>query len=151
MRVRHTVRVLLLDERDRLLLFRSARRAWWQPPGGGIDDGEDVRAAAVREIAEETGLRRLELGAEVWHRRIEYEWKGTVDQRERWLMARAAHFTPDTSGLSARETADLAEWRWWSLAELEATTERLVPSDLAARLRVLLEDGPPEAPIRLGS
>src|SRR4051794_8736092 len=62
-RVRHVVRVLLLDEQDRLLLFRSGRRAWWQPPGGGIERREDVRAAAAREILEETGLAQLDLGA----------------------------------------------------------------------------------------
>lgn len=142
-RVRHAVRVLLLDEDDRLLLFRSARRAWWQPPGGAIEDGEDVRAAAAREIAEETGLCDLDLGAEVWRRRFCYAWQGVeVDQRERWLLARTARFTPDTSGLSAPEAADLAEWRWWTLDELSATSERLVPDDLADRIRRLLDGGP---------
>jgi hypothetical protein len=64
-------------------------------------------------------------------------------------MARVAGFDPDTTGLSAGETADLAEWRWWTLAELEATPERLVPPDLPARLRDLLDDGPPPQPLRL--
>jgi len=146
--VRHVVRVLLLDERDRVLLFRSERREWWQPPGGAIKKREDVRAAALREIAEETGLHAFELGAEVWSRTSAYSWKGVdIDQRERWFVARVASFEPDVSGLSEHETADLAEWRWWTPAELAGTTARLVPGDLAVRLRDLLEQGPPIEPI----
>ena len=37
--------------------------------------------------------------------------------------------------------------RWWTLDELEATSERLAPRCLATQLRELLEHGPPPAPI----
>jgi putative (di)nucleoside polyphosphate hydrolase len=30
----------------------------WQMPQGGIDDGEDEKAAALRELGEETGIGR---------------------------------------------------------------------------------------------
>jgi 8-oxo-dGTP pyrophosphatase MutT (NUDIX family) len=150
-RVRNAVRVLLLDEQDRLLLFRSARRGWWQPPGGGVGEREDVRAAAAREILEETGLREFELGAEVWRRRHSFTWRDVhYDQRERWFVARVPAFEPDLGGLSDDERDDLAEWRWWALDELAATKDTLVPSTLAARLRELLEHGPPEAPFDVG-
>ena len=45
---------------DRILLTRLAERVTkhelWTLPGGGVDHGEDPRAAVVREIYEETGL-----------------------------------------------------------------------------------------------
>ena len=42
---------------------------WWQMPQGGIDDGEDPRAAALRELEEETGMRSAAVIAESadWH------------------------------------------------------------------------------------
>ncbi|MFC4944679.1 NUDIX hydrolase [Pseudonocardia sp. GCM10023141] len=44
-----------------LLVVRLARMRLWTLPGGGLDHGERPEAAAVREVAEETGYR-VELG-----------------------------------------------------------------------------------------
>ena len=40
-----------------LVLLRSpAKHGYWNPAAGGIEDGESPRAAALRELDEETGL-----------------------------------------------------------------------------------------------
>lgn len=153
--VRHAVRVLLLDERDSLLLFRAEDPetgvAFWFPAGGGLEDGEDVAAAAQRELAEETGLADLRLGPEVWRRRHVFTWRGVeLDQRERWFLARTPTFVPDRQKMTETEKLDLKECRWWTVAELEATNELLTPRDLAGRLKSLLTDGPPRRPIEVG-
>lgn len=48
------------DQHDRVLLVRASAQSntpgLWLVPGGGIEHGEHPAAAAVREIAEETGL-----------------------------------------------------------------------------------------------
>lgn len=50
-------RVLAFDARGRLLLVRhSYGSSSWMLPGGGIARREDPLAAALRELAEETGL-----------------------------------------------------------------------------------------------
>ena len=154
-RLRHSVRVVLLDEDDRLLLFAGEQpdtgARFWFPPGGGLEEGEDVSAAAARELAEEAGIVGVALGPEVWRRRHVFPWRGVEwDQRERWLLARVRHFEPAGQAMSAEEKADLKAWQWWTVDELEAADDDLVPRDLAARLRELLANGPPSAPIDVG-
>ncbi len=52
--------VVVFDARGRLLLVRrgptATRSGRWAIPAGFVDYGEDVRAAAARELEEETGL-----------------------------------------------------------------------------------------------
>jgi 8-oxo-dGTP pyrophosphatase MutT (NUDIX family) len=153
--IRHAVRVLLIDEQMRVLLLRGERPenglAFWFPAGGRLEDGEDARAAAVREVAEETGLADVPLGPEIWRRRHLFTWRGEEwDQRERWFIARVPHFEPDTSGMTEVEKAEISACRWWTLDEMDATTDELVPGDLGDRLRALLTDGPPSSPVDIG-
>lgn len=53
--------VLIRDEEGRVLLVKrgptSSRAGFWAVPAGFVDYGEDIRAAAERELFEETGLR----------------------------------------------------------------------------------------------
>jgi 8-oxo-dGTP pyrophosphatase MutT (NUDIX family) len=144
--VRHAVRVLLIDEDERVLLVRSVDPAtglaFWFPPGGGLEGDEDAREAAVREVFEETGLADLVLGPEVWQRRHAFTWRGVCyDQSERWFVARVRSFVPGREQLTEEEAEDITEARWWTVGELAATADRLVPDDLAPRLTDLL-DGP---------
>nr|WP_237565324.1 DUF4031 domain-containing protein [Ornithinimicrobium cavernae] len=48
--------VLVADPADWMVLVQSVGRDGWAPPGGKRDEGETPRLAAVREVAEETGL-----------------------------------------------------------------------------------------------
>jgi mutator protein MutT len=53
------VGVILLDEDDRLLLIQRAHppgAGKWSVPGGKVELGESLEAAALRELREETGL-----------------------------------------------------------------------------------------------
>lgn len=53
---RHGSVALISNERGDVLLVDPRYRAGWQLPGGHAMPGEDHLAAAVREVAEETGL-----------------------------------------------------------------------------------------------
>lgn len=51
------VTVLIWDSDGRLLMVREAQTNLWQTVGGAIDPDESPRDAAVREAAEEVGVR----------------------------------------------------------------------------------------------
>ena len=50
------VSVVVPDGQGRILLIRRTDNNYWSIPGGGMEPGESVRQAAVREVREETGI-----------------------------------------------------------------------------------------------
>jgi 8-oxo-dGTP pyrophosphatase MutT (NUDIX family) len=152
---REAVRALLLDESDRVLLFRGCdphrpERTFWFTPGGGIDPGESPQECLARELREETGLVEVELGPVVWTRRAEFSFMGVrYDQREIIYLARCRAFDVDTSGFTPYEKASTSEHRWWTAPDVLASEEEFAPGDLGRRLADILRDGPPAAPVRV--
>ncbi len=141
LRVRHAGRVLLLDPDDRVLLMRyddgPPNGVHWCTPGGGLNPGEDYAAGALRELAEETGWHDIELAGEIYQgaRVMEYA-DAIVRQVERLFLARTDQPGRQITGVDDMHAADgIASWRWWSLADLEATSEAIWPAELPALIR----------------
>lgn len=152
--VRYSAQVFLSDEGDRVLLLRSDEPgttvSMWGPVGGGVEPGEDVYAAARREVAEETGLLDVDIGPEIWRRRHKFVWQDVLyDSRERWFMARVTHFSPTAEFMTDAERAYHAGHRWWSPDDLATTSDRFTPCDLPARVIGLLIKGAPGVPAEL--
>ena len=147
-----TVKLLLLDEQDRLLLIHGRDpvngSTHWYPVGGGIEPGESQQQAAGREAYEETGLTALPPGVPVWSRDHTYRFDGrTVEVHEDWLLHAVQHFEPVPAGMSDFETRSIEGFRWWRAEELAQTSEMIFPPALGELLSALLRDGPPPEPI----
>jgi putative (di)nucleoside polyphosphate hydrolase len=100
----------------------------WQMPQGGIDEGEDPRAAVLRELAEETGTSKAEIIGEheAW---LDYDLPPELvgrlfggryrGQRQRWFALRFTGTDADIR-LDADPHPEFDAWRWAKLSDLPA-------------------------------
>ncbi|MBV2353494.1 NUDIX hydrolase [Streptomyces sp. J2-1] len=153
--VRRVARVVLLDPDDRILLLHGhepgdAADDWWFTPGGGLEGAETHAEAALRELAEETGITEVELGPVLWRRRCSFPFAGRRWTQDEWyFLARTAQTATRAEGLTELERRSVSGARWWTCRELGRAHETVYPTRLAELLRTLLDEGPPARPVTL--
>lgn len=104
----------------------------WQMPQGGIEAGEDLHLAALRELKEEIGTDKAEL-IRVHEETICYDlpdhligtfWHGKYrGQEQHWIAMRFTGTDSDIV-LDADEHPEFSKWQW---VDLEETLELIVP------------------------
>lgn len=104
----------------------------WQMPQGGIELGEDLHVAALRELKEEIGTNKAEL-IRVHPETIKYDlpeelalkhWGGKYRGQEQFWIA--MRFTGEDSDI-ALDADDHPEFSAWQWVDLQDTIEMIVP------------------------
>lgn len=134
---RPCVGVMLVNGDGRVFVGRridNKEGDWWQMPQGGVDPGEDLEAAAFRELGEETGvtdshatlLKRMEepLRYDLPDELIGKLWGGKYrGQEQTWFFARFSGTDVDID-LEAHDPPEFCDWKW---VEPEQLPELIVP------------------------
>jgi len=99
----------------------------WQMPQGGIDPGEDVTTAALRELEEETGITAdlvtIEAETANWlpydlpHDIVPKIWNGRYrGQEQKWVLVRF-HGSDNQINI-VQEHQEFSEWKWMAAKDL---------------------------------
>lgn len=144
---RPCVGVMLVNEDGRVFVGQRIDNDTpaWQMPQGGVDEGEDPRDAALRELWEETGvladLVTIEAETASWipydlpHDIVPRIWKGRYrGQEQKWFLLRF-HGADDQVNI-ATDHPEFSEWCWLSPDDLVAN---IVPFKREVYARVLEE------------
>ena len=148
MTVRTSARVILLDDEGAVLLLCGSDPAitdgsaprWWFTVGGRARPGEPLAVAAVRELAEEPGLRAeaAEVVGPVWRRESVIHFNGAVlDSEEFYFVHRTRRFDPSPAGRTALERRYIHGHRWCdttAIGELVALGQQVYPLQLGELL-----------------
>lgn len=128
---RHSVGLCVLNAEGKVLIAeRRDRPGAWQMPQGGVQKGEDLAVAALRELKEEIGTDNAEI-VSLLPEKMYYEfpdwlqYRGGIfrgkyrGQEQDWfaLFYKGVDADIDLSGEHEPENPEFIAWRWAELAE----------------------------------
>jgi 8-oxo-dGTP diphosphatase len=141
--LRRSARLVILDPRGQLLLFRyhdEHKPPFWSTAGGELQDGEEYRAAAQRELQEETGFR-FAVGPLLHEREEVYAIARSKPARwiEHYFLVECDRAdAPNRANWTDEERTTIQDWKWWSLTEMRDQPESFLPNWLGDLLQSTL-------------
>ena len=130
--LRSGVGIVILNKENKIFVAKRIDnpKNFWQMPQGGVNKGEKLLSAALRELEEETGIKEVELIEEI-DGTMTYElpphllgiiWKGKYKgQKQKWFLMR--YLGNDRDINIKTEKPEFLEWKW---IDLDLLTEVVV-------------------------
>ena len=120
--------ILIVDDRNRLLLMKRSDSGCWGPPGGAVELGEEVEDAVHREALEETGLQVGEMslfgvfsGPELYYR---------YPNGDEVYNVTIVYLSHDMSG-DIHLNSEHTEWRWFEKDD--------IPENISPPIKPIME------------
>jgi putative (di)nucleoside polyphosphate hydrolase len=137
--------IMLLNHDNKVFVGRRIDQTMeaWQMPQGGIDEGEEVKTAALRELEEEIGTSKVEIIARTpgWLRYdlpdelIGKVWEGKYrGQKQKWYLMR--FLGEDTEINLDTHHPEFSAWKW---VDIEEVPKMIVPFKRELYFAVLKE------------
>ncbi|MDC5112637.1 NUDIX domain-containing protein [Acinetobacter baumannii] len=139
MRIRKSSRLLVINENHQILLFQFthtndalAGQSHWATVGGGLEEGETFEQTACRELYEELGVVRQNVGNYVATRNFEMMLPSAemVISDERLFIVFIKNEELNTANWTEQEKFVISKSRWWTFDELRQTDEIVYPNNI---------------------
>ena len=158
MKIRKTVRAIILDLTARILLIQhkelrenGTEHIFWAVPGGGVENGENDEQALKRELYEELGLSEPMEPRAVWRRQVSLPLHGTIALfDETYYLIKTSGIINFKNACTQDELDALKEARWFTEADLQACVEPILPEGFATLVSPLLRNEFPKNLVLLG-
>ena len=121
------VGIVLLNNQNKVFVGKRIDNPvdLWQMPQGGVNNNEALDKAAIRELEEETGIKKVEL-IKIIDNWMQYDlpnnlirkiWKGKYrGQKQKWFIMRFSGKDQEINVKTQRP--EFLDWKWISFLEL---------------------------------
>ena len=158
MKIRNSVKVLLLNDNKELLLMciddpktttvdGKYHGRFWITIGGEIENNETIEQALLREIYEETGIKKekIEVGPVVWFGELDLILSGIPTRiKQIFIVGKTKQNKISLENLTEEEKPIVKNLKWFSLDEIMNCSEIIYPVVLKDHIQDIIQEKHPK-------